>query len=69
MKARVDRELCIGVGNCGAVAPAVFELDAENKAVVTDAARVSREKLIEAAESCPVNAIIVEDDEGNQVYP
>jgi hypothetical protein len=24
---------------------------------------------MEAAESCPENAIIVEDDEGNQLYP
>ncbi len=69
MRARVDRDLCIGVGNCVAVAPAVFELDAENKAVFLDAATVNREKLMQAAESCPVNAIIIEDDAGNQVYP
>ncbi len=32
MKVRVDRDLCIGVGNCVALAPTVFKLDEENKA-------------------------------------
>ena len=69
MKVRVDRDLCIGVGNCVAYAPTVFELDDENKAVVLDPSSVDDDTLLEAAESCPENAIIVEDDEGNQLYP
>jgi len=44
-------------------------LDEENKAVVLDPASVSEKDLIEAAESCPELAIIVEDDEGNQLHP
>jgi len=68
MKVKVDRELCIGVSNCVAIAPTVFELDDENKAVVLDPDSVDEETLMEAAESCPENAIIVEDDEGNQIY-
>ena len=68
MKVRVDRELCIGVGNCVAFAPTVFELDEENKAVVLDPASVDDDTLMEAAESCPESAIIVEDDDGNQLY-
>ena len=69
MKVKVDRELCIGVGNCVASAPTVFKLDDENKAVVLASGSVDEETLMEAAESCPENAIIVEDDEGNQAYP
>ena len=69
MKVKVDREACIGVGNCVAFAPTVFQLDKENKAVVLDASSVDLDTLIEAAKSCPENAIIIEDDEGNQVYP
>ncbi len=69
MKVRVDRDLCIGVGNCAAFAPTVFALDEENKAVVLDPASVDEKTLIEAAESCPELAIIVEDDEGNQLHP
>jgi ferredoxin len=69
MKVRVDRELCIGVSNCVAIAPTIFKLDAENKAVVLDINSVDEETLMEAAKSCPENAIIIEDDEGNQLYP
>jgi len=69
VKVKVDRDLCIGVGNCVAYAPTVFALDEENKAVVLDPSSVDDETLLEAAESCPENAIIVEDDEGNQLYP
>lgn len=69
MKVKVDRELCIGISNCVAVAPTVFQLDAERKAIVIDPASVDEKKLMEAAESCPQNAIILEDDDGNQVYP
>ncbi len=69
MKVKVDRDLCIGVGNCVAFAPTVFKLDEENKAVVLDPSSVDDEPLIEAAESCPEQAIIIEDDEGHQLYP
>ena len=69
MKVRVDRGLCIGVGNCVAFAPTVFKLDEGNKALVLDPASVDDDTLLEAATSCPEYAIIVEDDEGRQLYP
>jgi len=69
MKVRVDRDLCIGVGNCVAYAPTVFELDEENKAVILDPSSVDDNTLLEAAKSCTENAIIVEDDEEHQLYP
>jgi ferredoxin len=69
LKVTVDRDLCIGISNCVAVAPTVFQLDAENKAVVLDVSSVTEKKILEAAESCPQNAIIVEDDKGRQLYP
>jgi len=69
VKVRVDKELCIGVGNCVAYAPTVFKLDQENKAVVLDPSSVDDNTLLEAAKSCTENAIIVEDDEGHQLYP
>ena len=52
-----------------AFAPTVFKLDEENKAVVLDPSSVDDNTLLEAAESCPEQAIIVEDDEGHQLFP
>ena len=69
MKVRIDRDQCIGVGNCVAAAPTVFKLDKSNKAVILKPESVDDDTLMNAAESCPVNAIIIEDDDGNQLYP
>ncbi len=69
MKVRVNRELCTGMAYCIGVAPDVFELDEVGKAVVLDVSSVDDETLLEAAKSCPLDAIILEDDEGNRVYP
>ena len=69
LKPRVDRDMCIGVGNCVAIAPSVFQLDLDNRAVVLDPSSVDDGTLLVAAQSCPERAIILEDDEGRQVYP
>ena len=69
MKVTVDRDLCIGISNCVGVAPTVFQLDSSNKATVIDVTSVDAETLLMAAKSCPVNAIMVEDDDGHQIYP
>jgi ferredoxin len=69
MKVKVDRELCTGVGNCVALAPKVFKLDQQNKAVATHGASANEQILWDAAQSCPENAIILEDDDGRQLYP
>ena len=69
MKVTVDRDLCIGISNCVGVAPTVFQLDMANKAMVMDITSVDAQTLMEAAKSCPQNAIIIEDDDGHQLYP
>ena len=69
MKVIIDRDLCQGIGNCVAIAPVVFKLDKENKAEATHIEDISQEKIREAAESCPLDAIILQDDEGEQLYP
>ena len=51
------------------IAPDVFALDSKNKAVVLDADAAPVEKLIEAAEACPCQAIEVQDNEGDTVFP
>lgn len=68
-KVVVDRELCIGAAPCVTVAPGVFQLDDENKAYVVNQKGADDETILLAAQSCPVQAIIIYDEEGNQIYP
>ena len=69
MKVKVDRSLCIGAGTCSVIAPEVFELDGGLKAVVKDPNGAPEDKIIDAAKSCPVLAIILEDGDGKQIFP
>ena len=69
MQVRILRPGCCGNALCREIAPEVFALDSKNKAIVLDPDAVPVAKLIEAAEECPCSAIIVEDDEGKQVFP
>jgi len=69
-KVWVDRALCIGAATCVAVAPKSFELDNEAKAVILETTdQDTIETIIEGAKSCPVAAIIIEDEKGNRVFP
>jgi ferredoxin len=65
----VDRDLCIGAASCLAVSGTTYELDGENKAVVTGADSVDDATLVMSAESCPTKAILLFDKEGKQVFP
>lgn len=65
----VDRGLCFGFGDCVDSAPAVFALDHEDKAIVLDPDGASLDEITEAAQNCPVDAIIVSDEHGAQIYP
>lgn len=69
MRARVDRDVCIGSVMCVSTAPEVFELGDDGLARVVDPDAGDDDLLRDAAEGCPVQAIILEDDEGSQVYP
>jgi ferredoxin len=62
MGVTVDRELCIGAGNCVRIAPRVFRLDDEEVATVIDPTGAAADALRRAAKSCPSGAIVVDDD-------
>ena len=49
--------------------PAVFVIDSKNKSVVIDAEASDRARLLETAEACPCSAIVIEDDDGNVLFP
>ena len=66
----MDRNLCIGAASCIAVAPKTWALDDEAKAIILDtASQESAEAIIDSAKACPVAAIIIQDENGRQIYP
>lgn len=67
---RIDRLLCVGFGDCIEEAEDAFEFDDEGIATFRARAEsVDRECLLEACERCPVDALVVLDDAGNQLVP
>jgi ferredoxin len=72
---RIERDLCIGSGNCVNLAPEVFELDEQNlvafkeEAGRDDAPPIESARLEEACVLCPVDALLVFDDDGEQIVP
>lgn len=69
MQIRILRQHCCGNAQCVEIAPAVFALDAKGRAMVLDADAEPPEKLVEAAEACPCQAIEVLDDDGELQFP
>jgi ferredoxin len=58
----VDREKCMGSGNCIFWAPGVFDLDDDGVSIVVDAVAAPEEKIVLAAQGCPTQAISVSKD-------
>ena len=69
VRIEVDRELCFGFGDCVDTAPKVFALDEHDKAIVIDPDGASFDRIVEAAQNCPVDAITITDADGVQLYP
>ncbi len=66
----VDHHLCVGNAMCEAIAPQVFRLNANRQSEAVNPAGDTQEKILEAAENCPVSAIFVEDAEtGARLFP
>jgi ferredoxin len=65
----VNRELCESNAECVSLAPEVFELDDEDICVVLDPEGAKDRRILLAARACPVDAITLIDEAGEQVWP
>ncbi len=62
MKVRVDEELCVGDGTCVDVCPEIFEMQGDVAVVkMAEVPEAIEDSCREAADSCPVEAIIIEE--------
>ena len=74
LKVDVDQSLCIGCCSCEIIAPGVFTIDKNTKSNpksrVYNKKGAKNQKIINAAETCPTKAIIVDNlDENERIYP
>ena len=62
MKAKVDPNLCAGVGACETTCPEVFVLKNDTSTVIADPVPPeAEEKCREAAKGCPMSAISISE--------
>ena len=54
---KIIRDLCISAATCIVYAPSTFDLDEDNIAIIKEGDWDKLEKIIAAAQSCPVVAI------------
>lgn len=59
MSIKVDQDTCIGCGTCAGLCPEVFKMNEEGKSEVIGEEDMECAK--NAAQSCPVDAITVEE--------
>jgi ferredoxin len=62
VRIEIDREKCMGSGNCGFWAPGVFDLDDDGIAYVVDAEAEPPDKIKLAVDGCPTQAISIRLD-------
>lgn len=69
VKIKVINDLCISAATCIIQAPETFDLDDDGIAYVKEGTWNDAQTIIRAAAACPTTAIIIEDLDGNQLYP
>jgi len=69
LRIRIDRDLCVGFGDCVEEAEGAFRLDEAGLAVFAEPELLERSRLLASCDACPVDAITVWDDAGRQVVP
>ncbi len=70
LRVSVDHTKCVGSTICIQIAPKVFALDDNRQSTVVNVNGDTPARIKEAAEGCPLSAIVVEDAEtGEKLLP
>ena len=70
LKITVDTNVCVGNATCEIYASNTFALNEDRQSMVVNPDGDPEEKVLEAAENCPVSAITVADAEtGETLFP
>ncbi len=70
VKVRIHRDSCIGTGACVNAAPEVFRLDSRQTVSFTEPpAEIDRQRLVDACQYCPVDALEAIGPDGEKLAP
>ncbi len=69
VRIKIITKKCISAATCVIKAPETFDLDEEGIAFVKETNWNEAVEIVLAAKSCPTKAIVVEDLNGNQLWP
>lgn len=70
LRVSVDQTKCVGSTICIQIAPKVFALNDDRQSTVLNADGDTPARIKEAAEGCPLSAIVIEDAEtGERLLP
>ena len=69
VKIKILTDKCISAATCIIYAQNTFDLDDDGIAYVKETTWDDAATVVQAAQSCPTTAIIVEDLDGNQLWP
>ena len=68
MRIEINTDDCMSSGKCVADYPDAFDFDDDELAVLRDSATsLTDEQMTRAARNCPSRALVLLDDEGNQI--
>lgn len=68
-RVRVDPDICIGTTQCVEAAPSAYTMN-DAHTMARPLPQGSDEAILEGARACPVEAIIITDEEsGEQIFP
>lgn len=68
LEIRIIRPMCISAATCVVFAPSTFDLDSDNIAIIKEGEWDRLEKIVAAAQSCPVLCIEVYQ-KGKKLWP
>lgn len=65
MKAKVNKDVCIGCGACAVIAPDIFEIDDDGLATTKEdnVKDEIKDDVVDACESCPTGAIEINNED------
>ncbi|OGE36511.1 hypothetical protein A3A14_01070 [Candidatus Daviesbacteria bacterium RIFCSPLOWO2_01_FULL_43_38] len=66
---KINRKTCISCSACTVSAPKTFELDNKCISMVKPEPNDNPKTILDAAQNCPVEAIVIEDETGKTLWP